>query len=159
MYRTHHSLGFMPSTSPSVSTKRPASHAEKALHLQAPGRIATSADVVLLAAEEIAVIQPKRRVTITCSEGALWITEDWNPADVELQSGELFVSTNAGRIIVQAFEPSSYRMTVGRSLWWSRPWQVAADRMSLTIRVLRARIQASQADRRAIVRRAPLPYC
>ncbi len=157
MYRTHHSLGFMPSTSPSVPTERPAAQQEKTL--QVPSRIVTPADVVHLAAEEMSVIRTKRRVTITCSEGALWITEDRHPADVELQPGESFESTNAGRIIVQAFEPSSYRMTVDRASRLAPSWQLIAKRIGVTIRVLRARIQASQADRRAIVRRAPLPYC
>ncbi|MFN0303509.1 MAG: DUF2917 domain-containing protein [Burkholderiales bacterium] len=157
MYRTHHSLGFMPSTSPSVSTERSAAQHEK--RRQIPSRIATPADVAHLAAEEMSVIRTKRRVTITCNEGALWITEDWHPADVALRPGESFKSTNAGRIIVQAFEPSSYRMTVDRTSRSAFYWQFIAKQISLAIRVLRARVQASQADRLEIVRRAPLPYC
>ncbi|MFM9888427.1 MAG: DUF2917 domain-containing protein, partial [Burkholderiales bacterium] len=113
MYRTRHFLGFMPSTFGSVQPAQPVARHEKALHV--PSRTATSADVVRLVAEEISVIRPRTRVTITCNDGALWITADRTPADVELRPGETFESHDSGRIIVQAFSPSSYRMTVARA--------------------------------------------
>lgn len=153
MYRTKHVLGFMPSTSGSVPTEQPVARREKALHVSS--RLATSADVVRLVAEEISVIRPRTRVTITCNDGALWITEDRNPADVELRPGETFESTDSGRIIVQAFAPSSYRMTVARA--WA--WGFAARQMAAAFRVLRAGMHALQSDRQARSRRAPLPYC
>ncbi len=157
MYTINHSLRFQPRGTVSGRSHETAVHEQKTF--ATPQRAASSANVVRLDANKLAVIQSGRRVNITCLEGVLWVTEDWNPTDVLLRSGESFKSTNAGRIVIDAFEPSTYRMTVDRSLWWSRSWQVVADRMSLTIRVLRARIQASQADRLEIVRRAPLPYC
>ncbi len=157
MYRTDHSLAFMPSTARSVQTKRPAVQQGKAL--QTSRCDVTPVDVVRLAAEEMSVMRTKRRVTITCDTGVLWVTEDWNPTDTLLRPGESFVSTNAGRIVIQAFAPSSYRTNVVRAAWWSRPWQGVADRMSLAIRISRARSLALQSDRRIGFRRTPLPDC
>ena len=157
MYTINHSLGFQPRGTVSGLTHETAVHEQKTF--ATPQRAESSANVVRLDANKLAVIRSGRRVNITCLEGVLWITEDWNPADVALRPGETFKSTNAGRIIIDAFEASTYRMTVDSSPWWSRALRVVADRISLAIRASRARSQASQSDRRIDLRRAPLPYC
>ncbi len=106
---------------------------------QVARRNATPAHEVRLNAEAMSVVRAWRRVTITCIEGVLWITEDWNPVDVMLRPGENFESTNAGRIIITALEPSSYRTNIDRTPQWHRPWRVITDRMGFVFRVLRAR--------------------
>ncbi len=157
MYTINHSLRFQPRGTVSGLSDETAVHEQKTF--ATPQRAESSANVVSLDANKLAVIRSGQRVNITCLEGVLWVTEDWNPTDVLLRSGETFKSTNAGRIVIDAFEPSTYRMAVDRSPWWSRPLRAVAGRISLAIRASRARSQGSQSDQRIDLRRAPLPYC
>lgn len=48
-------------------------------------------------------------VRIECRLGRLWITQEGAPADVILQSGQCFVATNAGVLIVQPVSSSANR--------------------------------------------------
>ncbi len=157
MYTINHSLRFQPRGTVSGLFHETAVHQQRTLATLRGAE--SSANVVRLDANKLAVIQSGRRVNITCLEGMLWVTEDWNPTDVLLRSGESFKSTNAGRIVIDAFEPSTYRMAVDRTPWWSRLGRAVADQIDNAIRVLRARLQASNAERPTILRRAPLPYC
>jgi hypothetical protein len=156
MYTINHSLRFQPRGTVSGLSHETAVHEQKTF--ATPQRAESSANVVRLDANKLAVIQSGRRVNITCLEGVLWVTEDWNPTDVLLRSGESFKSTNAGRIIIDAFEPSTYRAAVDRTSWPSRSWQFVAQQFDVVVRALRAGVRALQAERLDRIRREPLPY-
>ena len=157
MYTIKHSLAFQPLDTVSGLLDESAAQAQSAA--ADAQHTAPAAKAVSLGANKLAVIPGGHGVTITCSEGALWVTEDWSPTDVELRSNERFKSTNAGRIIIQAFERSSYRVSVEQMPWWSRVVRAVAKRTALAMRVARPHLSASQSDQPDAVRRAPLPYC
>lgn len=74
--------------------------------------------------------------TIICTHGAVWVTEDKLPDDIELHQGDGYASKGAGTVFVQAFEQSTVRV-VSRAVPEGRLARIAYQ-MAWAWRALRA---------------------
>ncbi|MCU0507886.1 MAG: DUF2917 domain-containing protein [Anaerolineae bacterium] len=48
---------------------------------------------------------------IICRRGVIWITQEHDGADYELEAGEIFIVTLPGLVLVQALEPAAVTVT------------------------------------------------
>ena len=66
---------------------------------------------VHLAKDQFLTLSEVDGVEIGCETGSLWITQDNDPRDVVLATGERFMPDRAGKVIVHALRPSTVRTT------------------------------------------------
>lgn len=56
------------------------------------------------------------RVSVRCTRGRIWITQDGDPRDVVLEPGDSYTADRADRMLLHALRPSALEMQVG----WNR---------------------------------------
>ncbi|HET8747553.1 MAG TPA: DUF2917 domain-containing protein [Ramlibacter sp.] len=88
---------------------------------------------ITLPARQLFEIADAAGVRILCTAGSLWLTLDHDPRDVILQAGDAFESEAPRRLLLYAFERSSFalhapaprdrrhRATRAPTLWAARP--------------------------------------
>lgn len=62
---------------------------------------------ISLAQAQTLRVNDGRLVSVDCVDGCLWITQDNDPRDIVLASGESFTLDRSGVALVSAFQPST----------------------------------------------------
>jgi hypothetical protein len=65
---------------------------------------------VTLPARQLFEITDAGVVRILCTAGSLWLTLDHDPRDVILQAGDSFQAEGPRRLLLYAFEPSTFAL-------------------------------------------------
>ncbi|MEJ8835896.1 DUF2917 domain-containing protein [Ramlibacter sp. AN1133] len=65
---------------------------------------------ITLPARQLFEITDAAGVRILCTAGSLWLTLDHDPRDVVLQPGDSFEAEAPRRLLIYAFEPSTFAL-------------------------------------------------
>lgn len=65
---------------------------------------------VTLPARQLFEITDAAGVRILCTGGSLWLTLDHDPRDIVLQAGDSFEADAPRRLLIYAFEPSTFAL-------------------------------------------------
>ena len=84
------------------------------------------AATVTLPARQLFELTGAAGVRILCTAGSLWLTVDHDVRDIVLQPGDSFEPASPARVLLYAFEPSTFALAEGparataapRSLSW-----------------------------------------
>ncbi|GAB3667673.1 DUF2917 domain-containing protein [Ramlibacter alkalitolerans] len=71
---------------------------------------------VTLPARQLFEITDAAGVRILCTAGSLWLTLDHDPRDVVLQAGDSFEAAASRRLLLYAFEPSTFALASAAAL-------------------------------------------
>jgi hypothetical protein len=69
---------------------------------------------VTLPARQLFEITDAAGVRILCTGGSLWLTLDHDPRDIVLQAGDSFEAESPRRLLLYAFEPSTFALASAR---------------------------------------------